>query len=213
MSIENFGLFALAAFLLNITPGNDFIYVATRSLSQGIRAGIISSLGIGAGLIIHVSVSVLGLSAILAKSAFAFNLIKYIGAGYLIYVGIKMIFSKTISPDEIKTSSEKKNSSWIIFRQGFFTNVFNPKVALFFLSFLPQFADMHSPYFSSQLALLGAWFIFSGTLVSIAIALIFGKLRNWLSSFHSFWKLQQKIAGTVLIVLGLKIAFMQRHLK
>ena len=205
-SIHNFWLFALATLLLNLTPGNDFVYVATRSLSQGIRAGIISALGISAGLVIHVTASVLGLSVVLAKSAFAFNLIKYVGAAYLIYLGIKVLVSKTQSISGINSEHEKNLSSFTLLKQGFFTNVFNPKVALFFLSFLPQFADAHSAYFSYQLLMLGLWFIFSGTIVSIAIALFFGKMRSVLSSVPLFWKVQQKFTSLVLILLGLKIA-------
>ena len=204
--INNFWLYALAVLLLNLTPGNDFIYVAARSLSRGIRAGIISALGISAGLVVHVTASVLGLSVVLAKSAFAFNLIKYIGAAYLIYLGIKMLASKSQTLSGIKSEQENKLSSFTLLKQGFLTNVFNPKVALFFISFLPQFADARSPYFSSQLLVLGLWFIFSGTLVSIAIALFFGRMRSMLSSIPLFWKVQQKFTSLVLILLGLKIA-------
>src|SRR5258705_13991462 len=152
--INNFWLFALATLLLNLTPGNDFIYVATRALSGGIRAGIISALGITAGLFIHVTASVMGLSAVLAKSAFAFNLIKYAGDAYLIYLGIKMLVTKPKSINGIRTDKQTI-SAFTIFKQGFLTNVFNPKVALFFISFLPQFADANSPYFTAQLFVLG----------------------------------------------------------
>ena len=204
--IKNFWLFALATLLLNLTPGNDFIYVATRSLSRGIRAGIISAFGISAGLVIHVTASVFGLSVVLAKSAFAFNIIKYTGAAYLIYLGIKMLVSKAQTLNGINSEQEKKFSSFTLLKQGFLTNVFNPKVALFFLSFLPQFADTGSAYFTLQLLTLGLWFIFSGTIVSIAIALFFGKLRGVLSASPMFWKVQQKFTSLVLILLGLKIA-------
>ena len=205
--INNFGLFVFSTFILNITPGNDFIYVATRSLSQGIRTGIISAFSISAGLIVHVTLSVLGLSVILARSALAFNLIKYLGAAYLIFLGVKMIFSKSSNFSQMADPKEYNAASGKIFWQGFFTNVLNPKVALFFLSFLPQFANPHSEYFSFHLLLLGLWFIFSGTLVSIAIAVFFGKIRRRISSFDVFWKWQKKVTGTILIALGLKIAF------
>ena len=135
--IIHFETFLVAGILLNLTPGNDFIYVATRSLGGGIRAGIISALGISAGLVVHITASVLGLSVVLAKSAFVFNLIKYIGAAYLIYLGIKMLVSKSKSINGINSEHEKKLSSFTLLKQGFLTNVFNPKVALFFISFLP----------------------------------------------------------------------------
>src|SRR5262245_39315305 len=203
--INHFWLFASATLLLNLTPGNDFIYVATRSLSGGVRAGIISALGITAGLFVHVTASVLGLSVLLAKSAIAFSVIKYVGAAYLIYLGIKMLITKTQLIHD-NNSQSQRTSPFTLFRQGFLTNVFNPKVALFFISFLPQFADAHSPLFTTQLFVLGTWFIFSGTLVSIAIALFFGKLRNALSSLPLFWNWQQKFTAFVLILLGLKMA-------
>lgn len=206
MTIEHFGLFVLATFLLNITPGNDFIYVATRTLGYGTRAGIISALGISAGLVIHVTASVLGLSVILSQSALAFSLIKYTGAAYLVYLGVKMILSGSGNIPGTAGENREFISSFTLFRQGFLTNVFNPKVALFFLSFLPQFADSNSANFSLQLLLLGLWFIFSGTLVSMGIAFLFGKLRNVLASFTAFWEWQQKITGFILIGLGLKIA-------
>jgi threonine/homoserine/homoserine lactone efflux protein len=206
MAIHHFALFALATFLLNMTPGNDFIYVVTRSLSQGVRAGIISAFGISLGLVIHITASVLGLSVILAKSILVFNLIKYAGAAYLIYLGVKMLFAKSYNLDSVSLSGAKNIPSIILLRQGFLTNVFNPKVALFFLSFLPQFADTHSPYFSFQILILGSWFIFSGTIVNIAIALFFGKMKSWLVSVPLFWKWQQRITSFILISLGFKIA-------
>ena len=203
--INNFWLFASATLLLNLTPGNDFIYVASRSLNGGTRAGIISALGITCGLAVHVTASVLGLSILLAKSALAFNLIRYIGAAYLLYLGVKMFITKA-QPFRDINSCQQRISSFALLKQGFLTNVFNPKVALFFISFLPQFADTNSRYFSEQLFVLGLWFIFSGTLVSIAIALFFSKLRNVLSSSPLFWKIQQKFTALVLVLLGLKIA-------
>ena len=206
LNINDFWLFAAATLLLNITPGNDFIYVATRSLAGGVRAGIISAFGITLGLFVHVAASVLGLSVILAESAVAFNLLKYAGAAYLAFLGIRMFLGKAKAIGSEDLMEREKSSTFTLLRQGFFTNVFNPKVALFFISFLPQFADAGSPRFTEQLFILGLWFIFSGTLVSITVALLFGKLRNVLSSVPLFWKLQQKFTGLILVLLGLKIA-------
>lgn len=208
MEISNFGVFVAATFILNITPGNDFIFVATQSISKGIKAGIVSSFGISLGLLVHISASVLGLSLLLSKSLIAFEIIKWLGAAYLVYLGIKSFLSKSEAFNEaIHKNTPPTNR---LLRQGFLTNVFNPKVALFFLSFLPQFADSSSPYFSLQLLLLGGWFIFSGTIVSICIAVIFSRMRIWLSNFKIFWKVQQKITGLVFIALGLKIALSER---
>jgi threonine/homoserine/homoserine lactone efflux protein len=161
------------------------------------------------GLLIHISASVIGLSVLLSKSIIAFEIIKWMGAAYLIYLGIRSILAKAKVPDQKfhnKGVSQKR-----LLLQGFLTNVFNPKVALFFLSFLPQFADMNSPYFSIQLLTLGGWFIFSGTVVSLAIAFVFSYMRNWLNNISAFWKIQPKITGLVFIALGLKVAFSRSH--
>src|SRR5580698_9808518 len=129
--IHNFWLFALASFLLNITPGNDMLYVASRSAGQGVRAGVISSLGIMTGCLVHLAAAAAGLSAILASSATAFSIIKYAGACYLVYLGLKAILSRKASG---LVSAEKPvpASGRRIFLQGVLTNVLNPKVALFF---------------------------------------------------------------------------------
>lgn len=204
MTLENFTIFALATLLLNITPGNDMLYVATRSTNQGIKAGIVSALGIAAGCLVHIVAAVLGLSAILAQSAVAFNLIKYAGAAYLIYLGIKSLMSKT---QNFAIKADKKSISLTkIFKQGAFTNVLNPKVALFFLAFLPQFINPHSPNFAWQVFFLGIYFNISGTIVNILVAVIFGKLGNWLSNSPLYLKIQEKFTGLVLIALGVKIA-------
>ena len=204
MGIENFWVFALAALLLNLTPGNDMLYVAARSASQGIKAGIISSLGIFVGCLVHIIAAVVGLSAIIAQSALAFNIIKYLGAAYLIYLGIRSILSKKKSlqlDKKIQPLSYHK-----IFWQGVITNVLNPKVALFFLAFLPQFINIHSANTYWQILFLGAWFDVGGTLVNIVVAILFGKIGNWLSRSPRFVQWQERITGAMLIGLGIKVA-------
>ena len=204
MGISHFEIFIIATFVLNITPGNDFIYVATQSVCRGTKAGVLSSTGISLGLLVHICASVFGLSMLLSKSMIAFDIIKLLGAVYLVYLGIKSFFSKSPGLDD--AIQKNKLSANKLLRQGFLTNVFNPKVALFFLSFLPQFADSSSSNFSLQLLLLGGWFIFSGTIVNLCITLLFSKMRTFLFNLKIFWKVQQKITGIVFIGLGLKIA-------
>ncbi|RTL59376.1 MAG: LysE family translocator [Sphingobacteriales bacterium] len=201
-------LFAFASLMLNITPGNDMLYVATRSTSQGIKAGIVSSLGITAGCLVHLLAAVVGLSAVIANSAIAFSVIKYLGAAYLFYLGIKSILSKQ-NLFRVDEKMEKKSLSKI-FQQGVITNVLNPKVALFFLAFLPQFIHPEKGNTAVQILLLGSWFNFSGTVVNITVAVLFGKLGNWLSDKQWFVKWQNKITGFLLIVLGLKVALSSR---
>jgi threonine/homoserine/homoserine lactone efflux protein len=205
MTYPDFWVFALAAFLLNITPGNDMIYVASRSTGQGIKAGIISSLGIFVGCAVHVLAAVAGLSAIIAKSVSAFNIIKYLGAAYLVYLGVRALLSKKNTGFSL-SENMKPIGYRLIFWQGVFTNVLNPKVALFFLAFLPQFISVHAAHPQWQILFLGTWFNLGGTLVNMLVALLFGKMGNWLSNSPRFLAAQQRITGIVLISLGIKVA-------
>ena len=208
MAIEHFWVFALAALLLNLTPGNDMLYVAARSTSQGIKAGIISSLGIMAGCMVHILAAVIGLSAIIAQSALAFNIIKYVGAAYLVYLGIRSIISRKKTFD-VKNKMQQQSYTRI-FWQGVITNVLNPKVALFFLAFLPQFINVESKHTALQILFLGTWFNVGGTLVNILVAILFGKIGTWLSHSPRFIQWQERITGAMLIALGIKVALSKK---
>jgi len=208
MAIEHFWVFALAALLLNLTPGNDMLYVAARSTSQGIKAGIISSLGIMAGCMVHILAAVIGLSAIIAQSALAFNIIKYVGAAYLVYLGIRSIISRKKTFD-VKNKMQQQSYTRI-FWQGVLTNVLNPKVALFFLAFLPQFINVESKHTALQILFLGTWFNVGGTLVNIMVAILFGKIGTWLSQSPRFIQWQERITGFMLIALGIKVALSKK---
>lgn len=201
--IDNFWVFALTGLLLNLTPGNDMIYVIARSTGQGIKAGVVSALGIGAGCIVHILAAVIGLSAIIAQSALAFDIIKYAGAGYLIYLGLKSLLAKKKKLSIIKLD---ELSYYKIFWQGVLTNVLNPKVALFFLAFLPQFIDINAGNTTLKILFLGTWFNVVGTIVNILVALLFGKLGAWLSSSPGFVLWQERVTGVLLIALGIKVA-------
>jgi len=208
MAIEHFWVFALAALLLNLTPGNDMLYVAARSTSQGIKAGIISSLGIMAGCMVHILAAVIGLSAIIAQSALAFNIIKYVGAAYLVYLGIRSIISRK-KTFEVKNKMQQQSYTRI-FWQGVLTNVLNPKVALFFLAFLPQCINVESRHTALQILFLGTWFNVGGTLVNIIVAILFGKIGTWLSQAARFIQWQERITGAMLIALGIKVALSKK---
>jgi len=205
MDIHNFLLFAFASLMLNITPGNDMMYVASRSTGQGTRAGIISALGIMAGCLVHITAAVAGLSAILVRSATAFDVIKYIGAAYLIYLGIKSLLKKA-TPLKLQDKMEPV-SYGKIFWQGVITNVLNPKVALFFLAFLPPFINIKAAHPQWQILFLGVWFDCSGTVVNILVAILFGRMGDWLVRSQRFARIQEKITGIILIGLGIKVAF------
>ena len=204
MLIDNFWVFALAALLLNLTPGNDMLYVAARSASQGVKAGIVSALGIMVGCMVHIVAAVIGLSAIIAQSAIAFNIIKYLGAAYLVYLGLRSVLSKKKSLEikkQVKQLSFKK-----LFWQGVITNILNPKVALFFLAFLPQFININTNNTHWQILFLGIWFDVGGTLVNIVVAILFGRIGQWLSQSPRFVQWQERITGAMLIGLGIKVA-------
>ena len=201
-------LFFIASLLLNLTPGNDMLYVASRSISQGTRAGIVSALGISVGCFVHILAAVLGISIIIAKSAYAFEIIKFAGAGYLIYLGVKSIITKP----NVDTKNEKPSKAdyWKLFKQGIITNALNPKVAIFFLSFLPQFIDTASPYFKIQLFTLGVWFDLQGSLLLIIVVFILGKAKNFFKQKPKLWLIQEKITGFILIGLGVRIALLTK---
>ena len=208
-NFQNLSLFFITSILLNLTPGNDMLYVASRSISQGIKAGIISAIGIFAGSFVHIFAAVLGLSLIISRSAYLFQLIKFAGAAYLIYLGIKALLSKQV----IKTKKEKNGRTDYrsLFKQGVLTNALNPKVAIFFLSFLPQFINASSPVFKLQLFTLGLWFALQGTLVLIIVACILGKTKDFFNKNPKVWMIQEKISGFILIGLGVKIALTSKR--
>lgn len=207
MNINDFLLFAFATLMLNLTPGADMIYVATRSTTQGIKAGIVSALGIAGGCLVHTFAAVVGLSVLISESAVAFNVVKFLGVGYLCYMGITSLLRKSDLPTQPKLESTPLKK---IFWQGVYTNVLNPKVALFFLAFLPQFADTHSEDFKWQMLGLGAWFNVSGTLVNVLIAVLFGKAGSYLNQLPNFSRIQNKITGLMMLSLGVYLAFAKR---
>jgi len=173
-------------------------------MSQGSKSGIVSALGVFIGCFVHIIAAVFGLSIIIMKSVFLFQMIKFIGAGYLIYLGIKALISKSnLNPEMGRLPSVSK---WKLLKQGIITNVLNPKVALFFLSFLPQFIHVGTPLYKLQLFSLGLWFDVQGTLILIIVALLIGRTRNSIKNNQKFWKVQEKITGIILIGLGIKVA-------
>lgn len=205
---HNFLLFAFASLMLNIAPGPDMLYVASRSAGQGAKAGVVSSLGIFVGCFVHILAAMFGLSALLAQSAMAFEMLKWAGALYLIYIGIQSIRSKG-AQFQVQ-NADNRIPLWMLFRQGFITNVLNPKVAIFFLAFLPQFIQPEQGNVSLQILFLGLWFDFSGTATLVLVALMFGRLGDWLTRYPGFVRWQEKIMGSVLVYLGLKLALLEK---
>lgn len=146
---QNFYLFLTVSILINLSPEPDMLYTTARSLSQGTRAGILSALGIFSGCLFHISAAIFGLSKIIQESAALFSIIKYAGAVYLIYLGLRSIFAKKNTTNKIETLPTISYRK--IYLQGMLTNILNPKVAMFFLSFLPQFIDPKSVYLKEQI--------------------------------------------------------------
>jgi RhtB (resistance to homoserine/threonine) family protein len=198
--IHHYFMFIIAGILLNLTPGTDTLYIIARSISQGRKAGIYSSMGIAAGTLVHTLLAALGLSFLLAKSLILFTIIKMVGVVYLVYLGVNMIRSKSSSASLDPASMQPVNMQKIFF-QGMITNVTNPKVGIFFLAFLPQFVDVqaHSPV---PFILLGATFITTGTLwcitVSYFASFATGKLRR--NPRIGLWL--NRITGGLFILLG-----------
>lgn len=199
--------FLLAAFMLNIAPGPDMLYVIGRSVGQGRRAGAVSALGIFAGCWAHILAAAVGVAALLRSSPLAFNLVRYAGAGYLLYLGIRMVAQ---SRDRSALSELPPERLSNIFRQGVITNVLNPKVALFFLAFLPQFVDARRGSVAWQILLLGVIFNVGGTLVNLAVAYAGGTAGELLRRNRRFAQMQRWFTGLIFIGLGARLAWQRR---
>lgn len=201
--IMNFEVFLVAAILLNLTPGTDTMYIVSRSIAQGRAAGIYSALGITGGIMIHTFLAAFGLSLILVQSALVFNTIKIIGALYLAYLGFQMIRAKK-SENEQQTLANESNKK--IFLQGLITNVTNPKVALFFLAFLPQFIQTGSDGVNPiPFLILGLTFTLTGGTWCIITAFFASMATTKLRGNAKVAVVLNKLTGIVFIAMGLKL--------
>lgn len=207
--IIHFETFLLAGILLNLTPGNDTIFILTKSIAQGRKAGILSVLGIATGSLIHTTLAALGLSIIIAKSVLLFTIIKYAGAAYLIYIGIRMLTDRSKLNLAIAAQNDTVNFKRI-YRDAVLTNVLNPKVAMFFIAFLPQFIDPHYQNSVIPFMLLGITFTITGTIWCLILAIFSSFLFLKLRTNPKFSSYLNKICGTILIGLGIKIALTGR---
>jgi threonine/homoserine/homoserine lactone efflux protein len=201
--IINYKIFILSSILLNLTPGADTIYILGKGISKGRKAAIISALGISTGCLIHTLLAGFGLSIILSKSLIAFNIIKICGATYLIYLGIISFKSNNFNMDE--SNRDNKSSPKKIFIEGILTNVLNPKVALFFLSFLPQFIIQNNEYGTIPFLILGFTFVTTGSIWCMILALTSSTLTKKLKANPKSSYFLNRITGTIFISLGLKL--------
>ena len=204
------GVFVVAGLILNITPGADMLYIASRSAAQGTKAGVIAALGIGAGCLVHILFATLGLSVILASSALAFAVVKYAGAAYLVYLGIATLLSLR-AKGEVKAGTALPLSSGRIFRQAVLINVLNPKVALFFMALLPQFVSPGAAHPAIAFLFLGCLFNLNGTIVNVLFAIFSAKIAARLKNCTTLGKVLKAAVGSLFIGLGVRLALTVRQ--
>ena len=202
--MPDIGLFLVASALLTIAPGPDIVYVLTRGIAQGRRAGFAAALGFATGVVFHTALAALGIAALIRSSEFAFSLVRYAGAAYLVYLGIRTLMSR--SGFELN----KDNSSialWTVYKQSVIGNVLNPKVTLFFLSFLPQFINVNAGHVELQMVLLGVLFMLQTVLIFGAVAFFSGVIGDKLRTNSSVADRLNVFAGVIFIALGIRVAW------
>jgi threonine/homoserine/homoserine lactone efflux protein len=213
LGIHEVWLFVISGVLLNITPGPDTAYIVGRSVQMGWRGGLAAALGISCGCLVHVFAAAIGLSALLMASSAAFAMVKWAGAAYLCFIGLKMVLSRQPAEDaaigSAAISPRQMLSLRQVFWQGTATNVLNPKVALFFLAFLPQFVDADAPHKAVAFLLLGLTFVFTGTLWCFGLAAFAARAAGRIR--HSGWAMLwiNRALGGLFVYLGLRIAALQ----
>jgi threonine/homoserine/homoserine lactone efflux protein len=201
---QHLALFVVSGILLNLTPGQDTLYIVGRSVSQGRRAGLLSVLGISSGSVIHTLAAAFGLSAILATSAQAFVVVKLAGAAYLAYLGLKLLFER---PARVGPAADfAPDRGWMVYRAGLVTNVLNPKVALFFLAFLPQFVAPTGESRVLSFLFLGGVFIFNGTLWCLVLVWGASAMSRRLREYPSSGLLLKRATGAIFVGLGVRLA-------
>jgi RhtB (resistance to homoserine/threonine) family protein len=212
LGITHFGFFLVAVFLLNVTPGPDTAYIVGRSVAQGRSAGLVSALGISTGCCVHALACAFGLTALLAASATAFTVIKLVGACYLVYLGVRLVFAKSEAPAAAAGATEPAARAVAprplrqLFLSGFWTNVLNPKVVLFFVSFFPQFVSVTSPHKVLAFLTLGAVFVVMSTIWNSFVAWIAGSVTQRFSGKPGVKKWLDRTVGSAFVGLGVKLA-------
>jgi threonine/homoserine/homoserine lactone efflux protein len=201
-------LFVGVSWALIIAPGPDMLYVITRGVTQGRQAGMLSALGVICGILVHTIAAAFGLTLIIQTSAFAFLLVKYLGAIYLITLGVKAWRDTSTFSLQHSTSSMSFHR---VFWQGVLSNVLNPKIAIFFLAFLPQFVDKAGSQITLQMITLGLTFAFFGFCFLLVVGYFSGSIGSWLTHRPRYTHLLQRFAGGMLIGLGVRLAFVKQE--
>jgi threonine/homoserine/homoserine lactone efflux protein len=203
----SWGLFVAASVALLLTPGPAVLYIVARSVEQGRAAGLVSVLGIHLGTVVHVAAAAIGLSALLVSSALAFAIVKYLGAAYLVWIGIRTFMAKDPDPEAPVVQAGPLRRA---FRDGFVVNLLNPKTAIFFLAFLPQFVDPARGALHWQILVLGLTFMGLGVVSDGVFALAAGAAGGFLRRNRRFLRFQRWFAGTAFIGLGVTAALATR---
>jgi threonine/homoserine/homoserine lactone efflux protein len=203
VSLPNLPIFLLAALILLLTPGPAVLYIVARSLDQGRLAGFVSVISIETGNFVHVLAATFGLSAILVSSALAFSIVKYLGAAYLVYLGVRRLFAKDTVHQLITFQGESLKR---IYSQGVMVAVLNPKTALFFFAFLPQFVEPSIGSLTLQLLTLGCLFVLMAIFTDSMYAFLAGTFGQWFKEKHSFMQFERYFIATVYIGLGIMAA-------
>ena len=199
--------FLAAGLALNLTPGPDMMYVAARGAAEGRRAGVVSALGIGAGCLVHTALVALGLAAVLAAAPVAYQAIRWLGAAYLLYIAWQIWKQGEASP---RLVSFKQASPWRVFAEGAVINVLNPKVALFFLAFLPQFVDATADNVALRLVVLGTIFNITGAAVNLTVGVMAGAAGRLIARNRAWWRWQNRAVSLVLAGLAARLALQGR---
>lgn len=202
-----FVLFIGVSWALIISPGPDMIYVITRGMAHGRKAGMLSAVGVVCGILVHTTAAALGLTLILQTSALAFLLVKFVGAAYLLYLGIQAWREKSTFTLQPSTSIARSST---LFWQGVLSNVFNPKIAIFFLAFLPQFVEKGSIHVTWQMIILGVTFALFGLIFLLTVGYFSGTIGKWLTYRPGYAQFFQRLAGGILMGLGLRLAFAEK---
>ena len=205
-------IFILAGWLLNVTPGPDTALIVARSTQLGLRGGVAAVAGVGCGIMVHVTAASLGISALIAASATAFAVVKFCGAAYLVYIGARMMLTRRAKGNlEAAAAGVAPEMSFAtVLRQGFVTNALNPKVALFFLAFLPQFVDQTAPSKALALFFLGVIFNANGTLWNLVVAVVTVRATRMVRGARSYQRFIDGTIGAIFIAFGIKLALFQR---
>jgi threonine/homoserine/homoserine lactone efflux protein len=207
LGIHAYPVFVLTGILLNLTPGQDTMFIIGRSLANGTRAGVAAAFGICVGSIGHTLLAALGLSAILAASPLAFTLVKLAGAIYLVYLGARLLLTKHPHADALLPGPPARAAVRSAFTQGILTNLLNPKVALFFLALLPQFIDPSSASKTLAFVALGATFVTTGLIWCLVLAAAAGRLQAFFRRNPSAGVLLDRMVGALFLALGARLAW------